>query len=207
MPILPHDAQLALPFSHQPVRALFIKRWGVLLEPAGPTAELSFDPALFSPGAVDALYRARQAGWLLYLIGNEEAVARGRVSDERWAEFEGALLAHLAGRGAGVVRSYACLDHHLGKGSHQRRSVFQLPDTGVFYHASQHDGVALGESWVIGDSTLDLAGGERAGCRVAAVRTGLALGDRELEVDPALWGERLGDVVDALSVALRKAAG
>jgi histidinol phosphatase-like enzyme len=207
MPTLPHEAQHSPPFAHQPIRALFIKRWGVLLEPGEPPAELAFAPDLFSPGAVDALYRARQAGWRLYLIGNEEAVARGRVSDERWAAFEAALLAHLAGRGAAVCRSYACLDHPEGKGSHQRRSVFQLPDTGVFYHAAQHDDVALGESWVIGDSTLDLAGGERAGCRVAAVRTGLALRDRELEVDPAMWGERLGEVVDALSIALRRAAG
>lgn len=207
MPILLREVQPSLPLAHQPLRALFIKRWGVLLEPSEPSSDLRFDPAVFSPGAVDALYRARQAGWLLYLIGNEEAVARGRVSDEHWTEFEAALLAHLLGRGAGVCRSYACLDHHQGKGSHQRRSVFQLPDTGAFYHASQHDGVALAECWVIGDSTLDLAGGERAGCKVAAVRTGLGLSDGELEVEPALWGERLCDVVDALSVALRRAAG
>jgi phosphoglycolate phosphatase-like HAD superfamily hydrolase len=106
-----------------------------------------------------------------------------------------------------VVRSYACLDHHEGRGAHQRRSVFQLPDTGVFYHASQHDGVALNESWVVGDTTLDLAGGERAGCKVAAVRSGKGLRDAELEVEPGLWGERLCDVVDALAIALRRAAG
>ena len=207
MPILPLDAQISPLLGHQPLRALFVKRWGVLLEPSEPSAELEFAPALFSRGAVDALYRARQAGWRLYLIGNEESVARGSVSDERWAAFEGALLAHLSGRGAGVTRSYACLDHHEGKGAHQRRSVFQLPDTGVFYHASQHDGVALGESWVVGDTTLDLAGGERAGCKVAAVRTGVGLRDRELDVEPALWGERLCEVVDALAIALRRAAG
>ena len=201
------DVASPLPSLHRPVRALFVKRWGVLLEATDPPRGLVFDPGLFSPGAVDALFRARQAGWVLYLIGNEDAVAHGRVSDTAWTAFESALLAHLAGQGAGVMRSYACLDHPEGKGSHRRRSVFQLPDTGAFFHASQHDGVALEHSWVVGDATVDLSGGERAGCRVAAVRSGLGLADRELDVEPALVGDRLAEIVDALSSALRRAAG
>ena len=193
--------------AHRPIRALFVKRWGTLLAGRAPAKGLVFDPQLLTPGAVDALYRARQAGWLLYLIGNEGSVAHGRITDAEWSAFEQALLGHLAAHGAQVLRSYSCLDHAGGKGVHQRRSVFQLPDTGVFYHAAQHDGVALEHSWVIGDSTVDLAGGERAGCRVAAVRTGLALSDGELDVEPQLVADRLADVVDALSSALRRAAG
>lgn len=193
--------------GYRPVRALFIKRWGTLLEGPAPSRGLAFDPLRFTPGSVDALYRARQAGWLLYLIGNEEGLSHGRVGDAEWAAFESALLDHLARHGAGVMRSYPCLDHPGGRGPHQRRSVFQLPDTGVFYHAAQHDGVSLEHSWVIGDSTLDLAGGERAGCKVAGVRTGLALQDAQLDVEPTLVGDRLADVLDALSFALRRVAG
>jgi histidinol phosphatase-like enzyme len=202
-----HDAALGLPPYRRPVRALFVKRWGVLLEPTEPPRGLAFDEGLLARGAVDALFRARQAGWLLYLIGNEEAVAHGRVNDAAWHAFERALLAHLAGRGASVQRSYACLDHPEGKGPHRKRSVFQLPDTGAFFHAAQHDEVELGHSWVIGDTTVDLSGGERAGCRVASVRSGRALADGELEVEPALTAEDLPEALDALTVALRRAAG
>jgi histidinol-phosphate phosphatase family protein len=206
MPIA-HDASPGLPPYRRPVRALFVKRWGVLLELTEPPRGLAFDECLLVPGAVDALYRARQAGWRLYLIGNEEAVARGRVSEATWRAFESALLTHLASRGARIARSYACLDHPEGKGPHRKRSVFQLPDTGAFFHAAQHDDVDLVHSWVIGDTTVDLSGGERAGCRVAAVRSGQGLADGALEVEPELLGQHLGEVVDALTSALRRAAG
>ena len=201
------DPHSNLPPSRRPVRALFVKRWGVLLEGTGPARGLAFDQALLTPGSVDALFRARQAGWLIYLIGNEEEVAHGRVSEGAWTAFESALVAHLGGHGAHVQRSYACLDHPEGQGSHRRRSVFHLPDTGIFFHAAQHDGVDLDQSWVIGDTTVDLSAGERAGCRVAAVRTGRALGDGQLDVEPTLVGDRLDEVVDALASALRRMAG
>jgi histidinol phosphatase-like enzyme len=207
MPLHQNAQIVSMLSSSTPVRALFVKRWGTLLSSPPSGKGLEFDAGLLAPGAVDALFRARQAGWRLYLIGNEDAVARGRVSDAEWTAFEQALLDHLRGRGAGVQRSYACLDDPEGRGRHRRRSVFRFPDTGVFYHAAQHDEVSLLDSWVVGDSTLDLAAGERAGCRVAGVRTGLALADGELEVDPQMVGTDLAEVVEALSVALRRRAG
>jgi histidinol phosphatase-like enzyme len=183
-----------IPGTEQPHRALFIDRWGTLLAPTecgpnGPSLE-------FTPGAVDALFRATQAGWNLYLIGNEDAVARGQVSDAAWSEFENSLLAHLHAHGARIVRNYACLEHPLGKGPHKKNSVFRLPDTGTFYHAAQNDGVVLGESWVIGDSTLELVAGTRAGCRSIAVQSGLALGDGALDVEPHCERENLSSAVD-----------
>lgn len=192
-----------LPGTEAPERALFVKRWGTLLRPQERWC--AFDPSLFVAGAIDALFRACQAGWNVYLIGNEDDVAFGRCSDEEWLAFEAALLAHLTSRGVHVARCYATLDHPSGKGSHRKKSVFLLPDTGLFYHALQHDGVALSESWVIGDATPELAAGERAGCRVASVREPGGANDPELHVDPELRAGTLVEVLDALSHALAHA--
>lgn len=192
-----------LPGTEAPERALFVKRWGTLLRPQERWCE--FAPALFAAGAVDALFRACQAGWRVYLIGNEDQVAFGSCSDEEWLAFEAALLAHLASHGVYVTRCYATLDHPAGKGSHRRKSVFLLPDTGLFYHALQHDGVALSESWVIGDATPELAAGERAGCRVARVREPGGASDPELHVDPELRATSLVEVLDSLAHALAHA--
>ncbi|HVS19450.1 MAG TPA: HAD hydrolase-like protein, partial [Planctomycetota bacterium] len=189
-----------LPGTEAPRRALFIKRWGTLLAPREPWG--AFEPALFAAGAVDALFRASQAGWHVYLIGNEEEVAFGRCSDGDWQAFEAALLAHLAANGVHVARCYAALDHPAGKGSHRRKSVFLLPDTGLFYHALQNDGVALDESWVIGDATPELAAGERAGCRVARVLEPGGESDPELHVDPDVSARSLVEVLDTLTQAL-----
>jgi histidinol phosphatase-like enzyme len=189
-----------LPGTEAPQRALFVKRWGTLLCPqAGWSA---FEPALLAAGAVDALFRACQAGWHVYLIGNEDQVAFGHCSDEEWLAFEAALLAHLAAHGVHVSRCYATLDHPSGKGRHRRKSVFLLPDTGIFYHALQHDGVLLSESWVIGDATPELAAGERAGCHVARVREPGGASDPELHVDPELRATSLVEVLDSLAQAL-----
>jgi histidinol phosphatase-like enzyme len=180
-----------LPGTERSPHGLFVDRWGTLLArpPQGWCKE--FQPDLLTSGAVNALFRAVQAGWQIYLIGNEEQVARGRQAHDSWHAFERALLGHLASLGVPVRRSYACLDHPQGKGPHKKDSVFLLPNTGALYHAAQFDDLELAESWVIGDSTLELSAAWRAGCHTAAVRTGEALADGVIDVEPELWADDL----------------
>jgi D-glycero-D-manno-heptose 1,7-bisphosphate phosphatase len=179
-------------------RGLFIDRWGTLLEapPRGHAREP--DEVRFFPGVLSALFRATRAGWRIYLLGNEDAVAQGELSLEAWQAVEAKILGTLAAGGVVVSRQYACIDHPSGVAGRQGDSVYLLPNTGAFYHASHEDGVELGKSWVIGDSTLELVAGWRAGVRVAAVRTGLALGDRTFGVDPEMWAANLAEALEAL---------
>lgn len=185
-----------IPGTTPPRRGLFVDRWGTLFELPSRGFRASFADTEFTPRALETLFRASQADWLVYLIGNESAVARGRLSDTTWKRFESGLLDHLTASGIPVQKNYACLDDPVhGKGRHQRDSVFFLPNTGAMYHASQHDGIRLDQSWVIGDSTVELAAGWRAGCRLASVQTGLALGDETFEVEPGVQGENLAEVL------------
>lgn len=176
-------------------RALFIDRWGTLLET--PEAGFAATPSelRFQPGALDALFRASQAGWLLYLLGNEDAVARGRLSLESWQAVEKKLLEDLTRAGVPIARNYVCLEHPEGISERRNDSVYLLPNTGAFYHAFHSEGIELAKSWVIGDSTLELVAGWRAGCRMAAVRTGLALSDRAYLVTPEVEAQDLRSVV------------
>lgn len=190
--------QRSLEGTEAPPRGLFVDRFGTLIDRRATCLEPDGGELCFVPRAVDALFRARERGWNVYLIGNESGVAEGRVADGVWLELERRLLAELASQGVSVTRNYACLDHPQGKGEHRRPSVFLLPDTGIFYHALHNDGIVLEESWVVGDGTLELAAGERAGLRTAGVRTGLALGDRELHVDPAFLAADLAECIDML---------
>jgi len=179
-------------------RALFVDRLGTLLEL--PAAGHLKDPSelRFLPGALEALFRATRAGWKLYLLGNEEAVARGRLSVAGWTAIEQQLLEQLGRAGVPLARNYACLDHPEGVAGHRNDSVYLLPNTGAFYHASHEDGIELARSWVIGDSTLELVAGWRAGCRQAGVRTGLGLSDRTFHVDPEIVEDSLHTVVHVL---------
>jgi histidinol phosphatase-like enzyme len=174
-----------LPGAGRPVRGLFVSRASILVATGGQPARGEPRPAEPSPAALRMLFRAGQRGWILYLVGNEDSVARGRVSDAAWERFEAALLARLRGEGIPIARHYACVDHPRGKGAHRRDSVFRFPNTGALYHAAQEDGIELRESWVISEEIDELAAGWRAGCRTARVGQARA-SQNELEVEPDL---------------------
>lgn len=188
-----------IPGAEQPLRGLFIDRFGTLLESPGSAGFRPFSPAHIPNAAVDTLFRLSRNGWRVYLVGNEDAVARGKVSDADWLQFERELLAHLAQRGVEIARNYACLDDTDGKGAHKKLSVFRFPDTGVFFHAQQFDGIDLRRSYLIGDSTLEVAAAARAGLKTIGVRTGFGCRDESLAVAPDL---HVADVVEALELFL-----
>ena len=149
-----------------------------------------FEDATFQPRVLELLFRACQAGWNIYTVGNEDDVARGRVSDEAWEQFHSDLLEHVKAQGITVTRDYACLDHPEGLPPHDKESVFMFPNTGAFYHAAQEDGIVLAECWLVSDDVPELAAAWRAGAHVAAVH---AIGQRradELQVEPELTARR-----------------
>jgi histidinol phosphatase-like enzyme len=189
---------LPIPGTTRAPRALFLGRWSACLALPAEGFPREFHPELFSAGAEALLFRAAQAGWSLYLIGNEDEVARGRVSDPAWLRFEAELLGWLAGRGVPVARNYACLDHPEGHGIHRRDSVFLFPNTGALYHAAQEDGIHLAESWLVSSDPLELAAGWRAGCRVAHVGAGRKARLAELEVETEIAADDLNGVLHEL---------
>lgn len=196
-----HSPFRPLPGSGHSRRGLFIDRWGTLFELPGKGFSSRFEETQFTPGAMDALFRAGQSGWTLYLVGNETSVAFGRLSLSRWEAFEADMLEHLRSHGIPIQRSYACTDHPAGAQAHAKDSVFLFPNTGCLYHAAQVDGIELRRSWVIGDSSLELVAGWRAGCRLAGVRTGLGLADGQLDVEPDVVDATLADVLAEVTAA------
>jgi len=180
-------------------KGLFIDRWGTLFETPRKGFVSSFDRVRFTPGALDALFLAGQAGWNLYLIGNEDSVAFGDLTQQKWETFERAMLAQLRRQGIAITRNYACLENPAGQPPHNTDSVFLFPNTGTFHHAAQVDGIDLRRSWVIGDSSLELVAGWRASCRLASVRTGRALKDGHFPVEPEFSADCLAEALAYLS--------
>lgn len=179
-----------------PPRGVFVDLMGTLIEPTGPDGGFPpFGEVRFYEGVLDALFHVTQAGWNLYLIGNIETVAFGTQKASEWAEFKEALHGHLRSQGIRLARDYTCIDHPEGVKGRNRDSVYLLPGTGAMHHAAQADGVSLPLCWVVGDSTVELVAGWRAGCRIASVRTGVALGDRTFHVDPELDGRSAGEIL------------
>lgn len=187
-----------LPGTEPASRGLFIDLWGTLCElPRNGEAQRP-EEVRFFPGALDALFRARRRGFRLYLIGNQNSVAFGEVDDGTWLAIEDTLLSGLSGAGAELERSYLCLVHPRGQGRRKAESVYLLPNTGAFYHAAHQDGIELRNSWVIGDSTLELVAGWRAGLRLCGVRSGLGLSDRAYDLELQHSARNLAEAIDGL---------
>ena len=193
-----------IPGAGRPLRGIFVSRDGglVLPEAAGKRPKKG---VACPTRALRLLFRAGQRGWNLYLIGNEDDVAKGQVADEVWEEYEARLRAKLAGDGIVLVRHYACLDHPKGKGKHRRDSVFRFPNTGALFHAAQEDGIELRESWLLSSDVDELAAGWRAGCRTGRVgNAGSEEGTpgsprtSDLEVEADLVAEDLASALEEL---------
>lgn len=173
-----------LPGTGIPCRGLFVSRFGALLERSSADLPRHIEEASFRPRMQELLFRASQARWNVYIIGNVDAVATGRVTDATWERFDTGLLEHLKGQGIAVTRNYACVDHPLGRPPHDKDSVFLFPNTGCLYHAAQEDGIDLRQSWLVSDDVHELAAAWRAGAHAAAIEKPGARVEDDLQVEP-----------------------
>ena len=146
-------------------RALFIDRWGTLLQAPPEGYVRTASELAFYPGALDALFRASRAGWRLYLVGNEDAVAFGKLTLQAWEEIEKKMHTDLARAGVPIAKNYVCLDHPEGVPGRRNDSVYQLPNTGPFYHALHNDGINLNGS---GPANYYVMQGTSMACPMAA---------------------------------------
>ncbi len=194
-----HRSLPSLPGTGQPRRGLFVDHLGTLLQVPARGFLTHAEEIDFTPDALEVLFQAAQSGWNVYLVGNESSVHSGAVEESVWAEIHDGILAGLRTHGVCPVRSYICIDHPEGQAPNNKDSVYRLPNTGAMYHAAQADGISLPHSWVIGDETIDLVAGWRAGCHMAGVRTGAAVQDGALHVEPEILADNLAAVVREVS--------
>ncbi len=184
-----------LPGTGQPRRGIFVDHLGTLLETPKSGYLTGPDQVEFTEGALEALFHAGQSGWNVYLVGNESSVHEGKVTTETWEAIHAEMLDIMHTNGVCPTRSYICIDHPEAAAPNNKDSVYRMPNTGAMYHAAQADGISLAHSWVVGDQTVDLVAGWRAGCHMAGVRTGAAVQDGTLEVEPETLAENLSAFV------------
>lgn len=183
-----------IPGTGTPPRGLFVSRWGALLERSVEGFPRRFEDVRFQPRVLETLFRAGNAGWNIYTVGNEPCVADGSVNDAQWERFHAGFLNHLRAHGIPLVRDYACLDHPDGRAPHDKESVFWFPNTGALYHAAQEDGIVLSESWIVSDLVPELAAAWRAGAHVAAIHT-TTRRDLDLQVEPDIQARRASEAI------------
>lgn len=142
-------------------RAVFLDRDGTLME----EVDYCNDPARVAvfPGIAGALQRMRHAGWLTVVVTNQSGLSKGRITPEQYAAVNAEFLRQTFG---GIDAVYFCPDHP------ESPTPRRKPGTGMLEEAARDHGIDLAKCWMVGDKTIDVECGRRAGCRSVLVRTG-----------------------------------
>jgi D-glycero-D-manno-heptose 1,7-bisphosphate phosphatase len=146
------------------VRAVFLDRDGVINEKVTEDGYLTrWAQVKFMPGAAEAVQRMRDAGFLLILVTNQRAVAKGLISEVGLEFLHLRMWQELFRGDRGFDAVYYC-PHETDPPCACRK-----PEPGMLLTAAQHCGIDLEASWMVGDSESDMQAGRSAGCRTVRI--------------------------------------
>jgi len=125
------------------------------------------------PGAADAIKLLRDAGFLVIVVANQSAVARGLCDEKTIEEIHLKLRDELMKGGAGADAMYYCPHHPtVGLSEYRRDCSCRKPKPGMLMRACIDFGIDLTRSYLVGDKLSDIEAGKRVGCRSVLVLTG-----------------------------------
>ncbi len=154
----------------EPVRerrpAVFLDRDGTLIEDADYLADP--DGVRLIPGAVEALRRLRDAGYLLVVVTNQSGIARGLYTEADYHAVAARLDAILEREGVPVDAVKYCPHHPDGTG----RCACRKPAAGMYLEAAAELDIDPARSWYVGDKVTDVLPAAELGGRGILVRTG-----------------------------------
>ena len=142
--------------------AVFLDRDGVLNEDRGYVHR--WEDFAFLPGVIDALRRLQQKGYLLVVITNQSAVARGLCAEADVLALHERMRAFLHGQGIELAGIYYCPHHPQGSvARYTRACACRKPEPGMILRAAREHGIDLSRSLLVGDKLSDLEAGRAAG--------------------------------------------
>ncbi len=145
-------------------RAVFLDRDGTMIRDVGYLNQA--DQLQVLPGVPTALRLLRGAGFLLVVVTNQSAVARGRLTEENLCAINRRLNTLLGEFEAGVDAFYYCPHLPAGTvGRYARACDCRKPSPGMLERAARELDIDLQASYSVGDSERDVEAGRRAGCR------------------------------------------
>lgn len=172
-----------------PRRCVFLDRDGTI------NAYVPFlrDPDEFSllPGVAEAVRLLNDRDWLCVVTTNQPQLARGELTAEGLAEIHRKMEHALGLEHAKLDATYYC-PHHPDRGFPGEVRALKIdcdcrkPGPGMFRTAAERFNIDLAASYVVGDSTLDVAAAKTIGARSILVQTGLGGSDKKYPVQPDL---------------------
>ena len=157
-------------------------------------------------GTAEAIRLLNSSFYLAICITNQPVIARGMVTSEGLDAIHARLDMLLAENGAYLDDVFYC-PHHPDKGYPEEVAEYKVdcecrkPKPGMLLEAAKRYNIDLSRSYMIGDSTADIAAGKAAGCKTIGVRTGEGLGDGK---HPDFTTTVCDDLIKAIGNILRR---
>lgn len=184
-----------------PQPAVFLDRDGTLVEEVGGHGISSPEQLRLLPGAAEAVRRLNHAGVRAVVVSNQAVVAKGLCTETDLRLIHNKLESLLGRAEAFLDRTYYC-PHHPDKGFPGERPELKLdcacrkPKTGLIQQAVQDLNIDLRQSWLVGDSTVDIQTARNAGLRAVLVRTGYGGQDGRYPAQPDFTFDSLALAVE-----------
>lgn len=182
-------------------RAVFFDRDGVINRNI-PNLTCVKQFELASASVPDAVKRIKDAGYLAIIITNQPVIAKGFCTKEDVERVNEHMKSILAAKGARIDAIYVC-PHHPEKGFAGEIKELKIecdcrkPKPGLILQAAKEHQIDLGNSWMIGDSVVDVAAGKAAGVRTILL-AGSGNGSRDearISVVPDFQAQNLDEAI------------
>lgn len=180
--------------------AVFLDRDGVLIEERNYLHRV--EDVAFIPGAIAALRRLQDAGFLLFIVTNQSGVGRGYFTLADVETVHAHIAAECARHGVRFQKIYVAPE------APEQPSRGRKPSPQFLFDARDTFGVELGRSFMIGDKLIDLECGWNAGVQQAIlVRTGYGAEQERLHaarLDRAVVVDDLAAAADWILNAVKR---
>ena len=153
--------------------------------------------------AVEAIRKINSSEFLAIVVTNQPVVARGMCTIEGVRNIHKKLETLLGESGVYLDDLIFC-PHHPDKGFPEENPIYKVkcncrkPGIGMIEEMRDKYNISLEDSWIVGDTTVDLMTGINAGMKTALVLTGEAGEDGKYRVEPDLIGTHIQDVINKI---------
>jgi D-glycero-D-manno-heptose 1,7-bisphosphate phosphatase len=183
------------------MRAIFIDRDGVINKDPGGWTKHNYVTELkdlhFLPGSLKALKLLKDNGIRVIIVSNQGGVSKGYFSKERLEEVNALMLEKIRASGGDIEEVCCCI--HRDEGNCECRK----PKTGMLEKAIDKHSIKPRDTFIIGDSYVDIHAGSRMGIKTVFVLSG-KMTLEELKKHDARPDYVFKDLLEAVSWILEK---
>lgn len=150
------------------LKAVFLDRDGVINKKRIDHVKNISELEILS-NVADSIKKLKKNGFLVLVITNQSAINRGLTSHQKIKKIHFAIQRYLRKNGT-IIDDFFYCPHRPDEYCECRK-----PKPGMIFKAAQKYGIDLKNSWLIGDSEIDIQAGRVAGCKVIQINKKLKL--------------------------------